>query len=86
MDSLEIVYVTEPNAGRIRAIFPNRTVITLAGGGISGERGYVDGVGKNARFSLPYGISLGLSGIVYVADAGNNSNFSQSNCNYLSYW
>jgi len=45
------------------------TVTTLAG---TGTAGFVEGAGSVARFHYPYGLSLDLSGNVYVADSYNH--------------
>ncbi|HSR32545.1 MAG TPA: ABC transporter substrate-binding protein [Anaerolineae bacterium] len=45
------------------------TVSTLAG---DGEAGYRDGPALQARFDRPTGVALSATGVLYVADAGNN--------------
>ena len=74
VDSLNVVYVADFKNHRIRLIFPNRTVITLAGGSTMGTfLGSADGVGSAALFNEPRGIATDpLTGIVYVADSSNN--------------
>lgn len=62
------VYATVGNT--IRKIFPDGTVIVLAGSA-SADFGYADGQGAEAQFSIPWGITVNASGIVYVADFGN---------------
>lgn len=64
-----IVYVADTNNHMIRAIHPNFTVTTLAGGPGSG---FVDGNWATARFNGPYGVAEGPSGIIYVADTSNH--------------
>ncbi|HEY9055259.1 MAG TPA: hypothetical protein VIO60_10630 [Rectinemataceae bacterium] len=49
--------------------YPMRGVYTLAG---SGAAGSADGTGTSASFSAPRGITVDSSGIIYVADTGNN--------------
>jgi sugar lactone lactonase YvrE len=62
------VYVADYANHLIRKISPDGLVTTLAG---SGERGWLDGSGANARFNGPDGIVLAPSGDLYVADADN---------------
>lgn len=62
------VYATVGNT--IRKIFPDGTVIVLAGSA-GADFGYADGQGAEAQFSIPWGITVNASGIVYVADFGN---------------
>ena len=42
-------------------------------GNPSGGAGFLDGVGNGARFSYPNSVAVDASGIVYVADTGNNT-------------
>ena len=73
VDFLGMVYVADINNNKIRAIYPNQTVFTLAGGSTSGTTsGSVNGVGTNALFLYPYGIAADSSGMVYVADISNH--------------
>ncbi|HMW05076.1 MAG TPA: hypothetical protein PK079_05375 [Leptospiraceae bacterium] len=37
-----------------------------------GSSGSSDGVGTSATFNNPYGVAVDSSGVVYVADSGNN--------------
>ena len=62
------VYVADFNNHSIRKITPAGDVTTFAGNGASG---FVDGPGTTARFNTPIGISITPSGIIYVADYGN---------------
>jgi len=63
------VYVTDDINNLIRAITPTGAVTTLAG---SGQAGYQNGVGAQASFNDPAGISIDASNNLYVADANNN--------------
>ncbi len=63
-----IVYVADYANHLIRKISPDGLVTTLAG---SGEPGWLDGAGAEARFHGPDGIVLAPSGDLYVADADN---------------
>jgi sugar lactone lactonase YvrE len=72
VDTSGFVYVADLNNHKIRLIYPNRTVITLAGGGMTGNTlGSSDGVGTAALFRSPNGVAVDSSGFVYVADSGN---------------
>jgi hypothetical protein len=64
------VYVADQNNHRIRMITSAGVVTTLAGGGSVGS--YADGTGTSARFLRPIGVTLDVSGNVYVADEGNH--------------
>jgi sugar lactone lactonase YvrE len=59
------VYVT--SAGTVRKITLSGQTSTLAG--LNSESGYVDANGTSARFSIPYGITVGAGGNVYVSEA-----------------
>jgi DNA-binding beta-propeller fold protein YncE len=62
------VFVAISNS--IRAIYPNRTVVTVAGGGSSGFiSGFANGVGTNARFSGISSVAVDPSSeILYVSE------------------
>ena len=56
----------------------HRIVLVDIGGNMSiiagnGEPGFLDGQGKEARFSLPHGLALKEDGSIVVADYGNNA-------------
>lgn len=53
----------------LAAQFSPQAVSTLAG---TGERGWADGAGNVARFSMPRGVAATASGAIIVADTGNN--------------
>jgi serine/threonine-protein kinase len=63
------VYVADRDNESIRKIAPSGTVTTLAGAGF---RGYADGNGASASFTIPSGVAVDASGNVYVADSGNH--------------
>ncbi|MGQ0733656.1 MAG: gluconolaconase, partial [Acidobacteriota bacterium] len=62
------VVVADTYNDRIRAIAPDGTVTTVAGGA---QPGFVDGLGIDARFDTPCGVAVDGSGVVLVADTGN---------------
>ncbi len=64
------VYVANSADHTICKVTPGGTVVVLAGA--SGQPGYADAIGSNARFSWPVGLALDGSGNVYVGD-GNNT-------------
>lgn len=53
----------------IRQISPTGIVFTVAGDSVAG---YKDGVGKNARFQYPAGITIDGAGNLFVVDLGNS--------------
>jgi sugar lactone lactonase YvrE len=61
------VYVTDSEGGTITRISPAGQVTTLAGR--AGVRGPTNGVGADATFIIPRGISLDKAGNVFVTDA-----------------
>jgi sugar lactone lactonase YvrE len=63
------VYVGDTSNDRIRKITPTGEVSTLAGGD---KADFIDGIGKDARFAGPRGVSVDANGNVYVADFFNN--------------
>lgn len=67
IDTQGYLYVADGSNHRIRRISPDGTVITYAG---SGENGYADGSGSEAKFSSPRGIAVDAAGNLYVT-AGN---------------
>jgi sugar lactone lactonase YvrE len=69
VDASGTIYVADSGNHKIRKITPTGVVTTLAG---SGSLGYTDGSSTSARFYSPYGVAVDASGIVYVADNGNN--------------
>jgi hypothetical protein len=69
------VYVADAHNHRVRAIAPNGSVTTVAGGGPCGVGGggFVDGPGLVARFRYPRDLVADGHGSLYVADTNNNS-------------
>ena len=67
----ESLYVTDSNNHSIRQIDIESSVVTTIAG-VVGEVGYVDGVGKHARFFIPEGITTDGENL-YVSDTHNHS-------------
>ena len=65
------VYVADTYNSTIRKITPAGSVSTFAGA--AGLVGFSDGPGGSARFNQPISVAVGGNGVLYVADAGNNS-------------
>lgn len=61
-------YVGDMYNNRVRKINSIGLVSTIAGA----DAGSVDGLGTEARFNNPYGVSVDMAGNIYVADLGNN--------------
>jgi sugar lactone lactonase YvrE len=69
LDASGNIYVADTGNNMIRKITPAGVVTTLAG---STTYGSSDGRGVAASFDGPAGLTVSSSGIVYVADSGNN--------------
>ena len=63
------IYIADTFNHKIRKISPKGQVALVAGG----PAGYKDGKCTEARFNLPFGITLDKDGSLYVADYGNHS-------------
>jgi gliding motility-associated-like protein len=70
VDAIGNVFVTDSYNSVIRKISPNGAVVTLAGAGGYFDR--TDGIGGDAIFGFPIGITLDPSGNMYTADNGTN--------------
>jgi len=74
VDNANNLYVVDSGNHTIRMITPvetNWVVSTVAGW--TGVSGSADGVGSNARFNSPAGITIDSMGYLYVADSANNT-------------
>jgi prepilin-type N-terminal cleavage/methylation domain-containing protein len=71
VDSSGTLYVADSSNDCIRKISSGAVVTTVAGT-CSLTTGYADGTGTAAKFYYPRGIAVDSSGILYVADTGNN--------------
>jgi streptogramin lyase len=69
-DALGNLYVADTGNSLLRKITPARVVSTVAGKAL--EMGKQNGIGNAARFSQPYGLTIGADGTIYVADTLNN--------------
>ena len=71
VDSKGNVYVMDTNNHAIRKISPAGIVSTFAG--VTGEAGFVDGVGSEARFNGPRAATIDGNDVIYVADEDNKA-------------
>ena len=71
VDRNGIVYVAEYFGYRIRRVYPNGMVDTMAGDGTSGS---LDGNGTSAKLNTPSGLVIAPNGTIY---------FTESNSNYI---
>ena len=62
------LYVADYRNHTVRKISPAGIVSTIAGK--AGEPGNADGIGAEARFTLPWGLSADIVGNVYVYESG----------------
>ncbi|HEX8610099.1 MAG TPA: NHL repeat-containing protein [Telluria sp.] len=69
VDKAGVVYVADTYNDRIRAIAPDGTVRTIAGG----APGYVDGPLAAAQFDTPTSVVADAKGNLYVADTSNGA-------------
>jgi len=66
------IYVADSACNRIYKITKSGNVSTIAGALSPGINGYIDGIGKDARFNRPVGVAVDISGNIYVSDYNNN--------------
>ncbi len=69
-DALGNLYIADAGDHRVRKVFPDGTIQTIAGIGVAGFAGD-GGPAASAELNRPYGISLDTAGNLYVADLGN---------------
>jgi M6 family metalloprotease-like protein len=60
------LYIADTGNHVIRKVSPTGLVSTLAG--LAGVAGTADGVGEEARFDMPIGITVDSAGVLYVVD------------------
>ena len=71
VDASDNVYFADYNNQRIRKIDTNGTITTVAGNGTAGYDG--DGnLAINAKINYALGVTVDVSGNLYIADTGNN--------------
>ncbi len=66
------LYVTDYYNNTIRRIVASTGEVTTVAG-LAGVYGSFDGMGNDARFNYPLGITATSSGIVYLTDSGNDT-------------
>ncbi|MEW6209454.1 MAG: BACON domain-containing carbohydrate-binding protein [Acidobacteriota bacterium] len=66
----DTVFIADRSNNRIRKLVVSSTAVTTYAG--TGTAGYADGSCTAAQFNLPYGVSYGLTGELYVIDTENN--------------
>jgi hypothetical protein len=70
MDGANNLYVADQMNFTIRKITLNGDVTTIAGK--SGDFGFADGIGADARFSMPYGLTINNAGTHLIVGDHNN--------------
>ena len=70
-DAAGNIYIADYGNNTIRKLTAAGVVTTLAG--TAGSYGYVNGTGAAARFNNPIAITLGIDGLLYIADHGNHA-------------
>ncbi len=84
------VYIADTGNNRIRVVFMNGIIATLAGNGIPGYFG--DGrLATSAELYSPSGVAVSSTGEVYIADSDNNRirlvvNSTSSQCSDIGYY
>jgi trimeric autotransporter adhesin len=71
LDSKGDVYIADTNNSRIRKVYTDGTIATIAGFGVPAYTGD-GGAAVSATLSFPHGVAVDSSGNVYVADSDNN--------------
>ena len=71
IDSVGNIYIADEDSHTILKLSPAGVMTTLAG--VSGQLGDADGVGSEARFFGPWGITTDSADNIYVADTGNGA-------------
>jgi len=71
VDSSGNVFIADANNNRVRKVFPNGTIVTIAGNGTAGYSGD-GGPATSAELYDPFGVAVDSSGNVFIADSSNN--------------
>lgn len=69
----ELVVLDSGNHTLRRVLITGTTGVTETMAGAAGVAAPYDGTGAGAQFFFPAGVAAGSSGLVYIADSGNNS-------------
>jgi sugar lactone lactonase YvrE len=69
LNAAGVLFVTDSNNHRIRAITSAGVVSTYSG---LGTTGFTDGIPSAARFNGPSGLAIDSTGVLYVADSNNH--------------
>lgn len=72
VDGAGDLFISDTGHNRVREVFSNGTIVTIAG---DGNRGYAGdgGPAAGAQFNLPLALTLNAAGSIYVADSANNA-------------
>lgn len=72
VDGAGDIFVSDTGHNRVREVFANGTIVTIAG---NGNRGYAGdgGPAAGAQFNAPLALALDGAGNAYVADSANNA-------------
>jgi sugar lactone lactonase YvrE len=71
VDHTGTLYITDFGNNRVRRVGTDRKIITIAGTGIPGFAGD-GGPAIHARLTNPAAVTVDSTGVLYIADAGNN--------------
>jgi uncharacterized protein (TIGR03437 family) len=71
VDSTGNMYITDEDNQRVRVVSPSGIITTIAGDGTKNFSGD-GGPATSSQISLPEGLAVGPTGIVYFVDSGNN--------------
>lgn len=71
LDNAGNVFVVDTAANRVRKVVTSGTISTVAGTGVPGFAGD-GGPAIAAKLKAPTGLAMSASGVLYVADTGNN--------------
>jgi len=71
LDAFGRLYIADHGDNRIRAVYANGVIATVAGNGTSAFAGD-GGTAINASLNNPSGVALDVFGNLYIADTGNN--------------
>ena len=72
VDASGNIYIADTNNNRVRKVTASGTITTIAGSGVAAYSGD-SGLAVSAGLSHPYGLAIGKTGNIYVADSGNNA-------------